>query len=58
MEATTAKLSKMVPSFTYPQESGDASDDEDLCNPRNFYNRLYQNDDYLKHKSALENEII
>lgn len=48
----------MAPSFTYPIEEGDNSDDDDICNPRNFYNRLYKNDDYLNFKSALENDII
>lgn len=41
-------------------EDDPVSDDEleELLNPRNFYNHLYQNDDYLKLKSSLENEVI
>jgi hypothetical protein len=38
-------------------QDGEDSDDE-LLNPRNFFNNMYQNDDFMRMKSGLENEII
>ena len=32
--------------------------DEDALDPRNFLNGMYSNDNFLKLKSQLENEII
>ena len=60
-EASSAK-NEQIDDILLAQMSGEAAeidiDDETLMDPRNFLNGMYSNDNFLKLKSQIENEII